>query len=210
MIKFTDKLKTIKSECESRLKEKGSTFISISKPIKNEEEAHQFLDSVRKKFYDATHHCYSYQFADGNFKYSDDGEPGGTAGKRIYNAQNHFELTNLITIVIRYYGGVKLGVGPLGKAYYESALECLKSAEMEEQFLHEKIEIRYNFENSSLIHHLISKYSVIIKGTNFVPEPVILGLIMASAISDFQSELTAASNNQIVLKMSGESTYLKK
>jgi uncharacterized YigZ family protein len=210
MAKLPEQIKTISSESEFKLKEKGSTFISISKPIGTAEEAITFLTSLKKKYYDATHHCYSYQLVDGSFKYSDDGEPSGTAGKRIYNAQIHFELTDLITVVIRYYGGIKLGVGPLGKAYYDAAMQNLESSATEEKILHQQIKIEYDFEFSNLIHHLISKYGLTIQNQLFEAKPSIICLIRHSVINQFSSDLSASSNNKLTVKSAGEFTYQKK
>lgn len=127
---MTDQIQTIEQQHETKFKEKGSLFIGQVYPVNSVEEAEEFLTSVRKKFYDATHHCYAYRIMENDSKYSDDGEPNGTAGIRIANAINHFELTNLLVISIRYYGGTKLGVGPLGKAYYQSAYDTLSEMEI--------------------------------------------------------------------------------
>ncbi len=141
MLRLPSIIKTPESESEFKLKEKGSSFISISGPIENEKEANTFLNSIRKKYYNASHHCFSYKLADGQFRYSDDGEPNGTAGIRIYNSQNYFGLTNLITVVVRYFGGTKLGVGPLGKAYYKSSSQNLASSTITEKHLYQQAEI---------------------------------------------------------------------
>jgi uncharacterized YigZ family protein len=123
-------ISTIKSSCDSRLKEKGSVFIAIAHPVKNIEETETLLSKIRKQYYDASHHCFAYRLSDGIFRYSDDGEPQGTAGLRILNAIDHFNLKNLLVVVIRYFGGTKLGVGPLGKAYYAAATQTLLAAEI--------------------------------------------------------------------------------
>ena len=209
MTKLPHKIKTISAAAEFKIKEKGSSFISFSKPVKNVEEALEYLSEIRKSHYDATHHCFSYQLIDGTFKYSDDGEPNGTAGKRIYNAQTHFELTNLLTVVVRYYGGVKLGVGPLGKAYYDSAFKSLESSKIETLALHRKIEIKYEFEFSNFIHHLISKYSLNIEATLYEPDPLIKCAIKESIIDQFLLELSASSNNQITCNRLAEFEYLQ-
>lgn len=209
MINLPEKIKTIVSDSECRTKEKGSSFVAFAKPAKNAEEASAFVASLRKQYYDATHHCYSYQFVDGTFKYSDDGEPNGTAGKRIYNAQIHFELTNLITVVVRYYGGVKLGVGPLGKAYYDSAFRCLESSNIKSLVLNQRIQIDYEFEFSNFIHHIISKYSLRIESNTFEPQPRIICSIPHSIINQFSSELSIQSNNKISCKSLEEFHYLE-
>lgn len=120
-------IKTIIGFTETKFKEKGSLFIGHSYPVKNETDCFFILDKLRKEFYDATHICYAYRLAtDDKEKYSDDGEPNGTAGIRILNAIDHFDLIEILVVSIRYYGGTKLGVGPLGKAYYKSAFDTLE------------------------------------------------------------------------------------
>lgn len=210
MHKLPDSIKTIAKESESRLKEKGSVFISISKPIESEQDAELFLNSIRKRYYDATHHCHSYKIVNGAFKYSDDGEPNGTAGIRIFNAQNHFELTNLVTIVVRYFGGVKLGVGPLGKAYYDTALQNLNLSVIKELILYKQIEINYHFEHSNLVHHLISKYTLKINQNLFEPSPKLICSINISGLEKFTQEIAALSNNQISLLITDKTFYLQK
>ena len=201
------KIKTISSESESRIKEKGSLFVGLSLPISTEEEGIIFLNSVKKIFYDATHHCFSYKLADGLFKYSDDGEPNGTAGIRINNAQNHYELTNIITIVVRYFGGMKLGVCPLGKAYYESAIQNLESSKKIEKELYQKIELEYKFEQTKFVHHLISKYGLVVNMNSFESSPTVYCSIKASRISEIISELNENYNPNLVFRQSNNLFY---
>jgi uncharacterized YigZ family protein len=200
MTHLPDKIKTIADESEFRLKEKGSSFISISKPVQSEDESAAFLSSLKKKYYDATHHCYSYKLIDGKFKYSDDGEPNGTAGIRIYNAQNHFELTNLITVVIRYFGGVKLGVGPLGKAYYEASYRNLDESKIIEKNLYNEIEISYNFNDSKTVHHLISKHLLIIKQSLFEEQPKLICLIPSSSAKNFELDISNMNGSIVAIR----------
>jgi len=201
-------IKTIAAESEFRFKEKGSTFIGLSSPINLEEEGINFLNSVKKKFYDATHHCFSYKLADGLFKYSDDGEPNGTAGIRINNAQNHFELTNIITIVVRYFGGVKLGVGPLGKAYYEAAIQNLETSMKIEKELYQKIELEYQFEQTKYVHHLISKFELVVNKNLFESSPIMQCSIKASRINEISSELNENYNPNLVLRITDNLLYM--
>ncbi len=202
------KIKTIAIESEFRIKEKGSLFIGLSMPINTEEEGINFLYSVKKKFYDATHHCFSYKLADGLLKYSDDGEPSGTAGIRINNAQNHFELTNVITIVVRYFGGVKFGVGPLGKAYYEAAIQNLDASKKIEKELYQNIELEYKFEQTKYVHHLISKLELVVNKNLFEFSPVILCSIKASRINELSSELNENYNPNLVLRITDHMFYM--
>jgi uncharacterized YigZ family protein len=207
MAHLPNSIKTLACESEFRLKEKGSTFISISRPIENDEEALSFIHLVRKKYFDATHHCYAFNLAENKFKYSDDGEPNGTAGIRIYNAQKHFDLTNLLTVVIRYFGGTKLGVGPLGKAYYQAAYENLKGSKKINKILHHEIEITYAFSQSNNVHHLISKHALIIR-QNFCDEkPKMICLLPSSAGDNLNSEVSIL-NKLIVVSKTGKSEYI--
>lgn len=203
-----ERIKVIKGQVESKQKEKGSLFLAISQPVLTENDALAFLTKIKKQYYDATHQCYSYKFQNGTFKYSDDGEPNGTAGIRIYNAQNHFEVTNLITIVIRYFGGTKLGVGPLGKAYYDSAVECISNASIEEKELYNKIELVYDFALSKTIHHFVSKFKLIISQNDFDSKPKMTCLIQTAKYGSFSEELFAAAHNKIQIIPTEDFTYL--
>lgn len=203
-----EKIKTIKQSSEFKLKEKGSLFLCICEPVQTEEEAQNFLAKIRKQYYDATTHCYSYKFQNGTFKYSDDGEPNGTAGIRIYNAQNHFEVTNLVTAVVRYFGGTKLGVGPLGKAYYDSVTECLSNSLIEEKELFHKIELSYDFALSKTVHHFVSKFKLIISRNDFDTLPKMVCLVRPSQEKEFTLELTSASQNKIAIAQTGEFSYI--
>ena len=130
-------------------------------------------------------------------RYSDDGEPGGTAGVRILNAIEHFDLVDIIVVVIRYFGGTKLGVGPLGKAYYQSALEVLKQSEIIEKSLFKKIKIVYDYEQTSKIHHFISKYDAKNIVNGFIDKPFIECLVEIDKIDNMIAELIEATGNKI-------------
>ena len=149
-------INTLRETCETRLKEKGSLFISQAFNTSDIEECEKILTSVRKKYFDATHHCYAFKLNTGESRYSDNGEPNGTAGVRILNAIDHFDLTNLIVIVIRYFGGTKLGVGPLGKSYYESAFNTLKTAGIIVKNPYSGITITTNFDQMGHIFRILS------------------------------------------------------
>ena len=96
----SEKIKTIKEENYNKIKEKGSQFMGFVYQVVSVEEAEEKLKNIKKRFYDANHHCYAYKLASNTEKYSDDGEPNGTAGLRILNAINHFSLNN--NLVINY------------------------------------------------------------------------------------------------------------
>lgn len=196
-----DSIKTITSYSEFKFKEKGSLFLAKSYPIESETEALNHLNIQKKELYDATHHCYSIKQQDGFVKYSDDGEPNGTAGIRIFNAQNHFELTNIITIVIRYFGGTKLGIGPLGKAYYDAAFGVLENCKIIEKKLLQNITLIYDFSQSKNIHYLISKYKLRIIQNSFEKLPKISLLIHPNQIKELEEELKTYKNKISILNV---------
>jgi uncharacterized YigZ family protein len=154
-------IKTIVGFTETKFKEKGSLFIGHSYPINNETDCTFILEKLRKEFYDATHICYAYRLNDDREKYSDDGEPNGTAGVRILNAIDHFGLTDILLVSIRYYGGTKLGVGPLGKAYYKSAFDTIENAKVLTVFPYYKIRIYIEVSFVKTIFRILSNSKII-------------------------------------------------
>jgi uncharacterized YigZ family protein len=156
MPSVTKHIKVIESFSEFKFKEKGSAFIGQVYPIASVEEAEEIISKIKKKYYDATHRCFAYRLLDGKQKYSDDGEPNGTAGIRILNAIEHFELNNILLVVIRYFGGTKLGVGPLGKTYYRSAFSTLENAKIILKEKYKKIKIMLNYSFSALVFRILS------------------------------------------------------
>jgi uncharacterized YigZ family protein len=192
---------TIKEHFEFKFKEKGSQFIGLAFPIETKEHAEKILTDIKKKFYDATHHCYCYHLLDGQQKYSDDGEPNGTAGIRILNAIQHFDVTNILIIVIRYYGGVKLGVGPLGKAYYQGAFGVLENAEIIKKVNFSKLIITYKFDHTSQVHHLLIKFNANITNNFYDENPAIEFLIKPISVEDLSNELKQLTSAQADLRI---------
>ena len=203
-----NQIKTITQKREFKYKEKGSLFIGLTFPAENENEALSFLKSIKKEHYNATHHCYAMKFQDGEFKYSDDGEPNGTAGVRILNAIQHFDLVNLIVIVIRYYGGTKLGVGPLGKAYYYAAEEVLKECKILVKTEYTEIELRFDFALLNLVHRTLSTFNTKIDSEEYDPNPKMNCLIRKNEADNFIAALTESSNGQIEIKNLNKSIWL--
>lgn len=153
--------KTIESPVENTLlKEKGSKFIGFAFPVNNEEELKTALEKIRSEHPKATHHCYAFRIGMNgeNYRANDDGEPSGSAGLPIYNQLLANEITNALVISVRYYGGTKLGVSGLVKAYKESAKITLEEARIITRELETTVEIQFNFNQQNLIFTLLSKY----------------------------------------------------
>lgn len=153
--------KTIEKPVENTLlKEKGSKFLGFAFPINNETELKSALDKVRTEHPKATHHCYAFRMGlnGENYRANDDGEPSGSAGLPIYNQLLAHEITNVLVISVRYYGGTKLGVSGLVKAYKESAKITLEEANIITKELEIEIEIQFQFNQQNIIFTLLSKF----------------------------------------------------
>lgn len=131
---MADTYRTITDRAEASFTEKRSKFIGFAIPVKTVEEVKLVVDEFRKKYYDARHVCWAYMLgADRtDFRANDDGEPSGTAGKPILGQINSNELTNVLVLVVRYFGGIKLGTGGLIVAYREAAALAIAEAEIVE------------------------------------------------------------------------------
>ncbi len=137
---------SIKGESVSEKIIERSRFITYSLPVNSVEEARAYLEKIRKKHSDATHNCYCYKLKDGTVKFSDDGEPSGTAGAPIQEAVVTSKLTDIIVIVTRYFGGIKLGAGGLTRAYFACAKEGLDSAQRVEYVLSDIYRVELSYE----------------------------------------------------------------
>ena len=152
---------TIKSAVrEILLKEKGSKFIGFAFPVNNEKELKTALDNLREEHPKATHHCYAFRMGlnGENYRANDDGEPSGSAGLPIYNQLLAHNLTNILVVIIRYYGGTKLGVSGLVKTYKESAKLTLEHAEIITKELETELEIEFKFSQQNIIFSLLNKF----------------------------------------------------
>lgn len=191
--------KTIQNPIENTLlKEKGSKFIGFAYPVNNEEELKSALEKLRTEHPKATHHCYAFRMGlqGENYRANDDGEPSGSAGLPIYNQLLAHEITNILVVVIRYYGGTKLGVSGLVKAYKESAKITLEEANIITKELEAEIEIQFNFNQQNTIFTLLSKYDA--KVLNFDANEnctltASLKLAQKESISDKLSEMQYVS-----------------
>lgn len=140
-----DTFYTLKSPSEGWYKEKMSKFLAFAVPVESAREAKDVIAAYQKKYYDARHVCWAYMIGAGRleFQSNDNGEPSGTAGKPILGQINSFNLTNLVIVVVRYFGGIKLGTSGLIVAYREASREAITAGEIIE--CHEMREIKFTF-----------------------------------------------------------------
>lgn len=132
----TDQYKTIAANSEGSYKDKGSKFYAFAFPILAEEEVKKHLKYLKKKYYDARHHVYAFRLGADlkNYRCSDDGEPSNSSGPPVLGQIQSHELSNILIVVVRYFGGTKLGVAGLINAYRSAALDAIKNAEIVDKF----------------------------------------------------------------------------
>jgi len=142
-----DKYRSIKDEKTAVFKEKGSKFLGFAFPVSSIDEVKDLLEKCKKKYFDATHHCYAYRIGQTGqcFRANDDGEPNHSAGTPILNQLKAYNLSDVLVIVVRYYGGTKLGVSGLVKAYKQAAADCLDGAEVIEKIATEQLFFQSNY-----------------------------------------------------------------
>ena len=155
-------MKTIKENQTNEIVIKNSRFITLLIKINSEEEIKDIIQKVKITYHDATHYCYVYIIENIN-KSSDDGEPAGTAGIPMLNALLKNNLTNILAITVRYFGGIKLGAGGLIRAYTKSLTETIKNSKIVEIEKGLEIKIIINYDMQKSLDYLLKDYEIISK-----------------------------------------------
>jgi len=164
-----DTFLTIKEPSEGEYKEKGSKFLAFAFQVRTEDEIKERLEELRKKYYDARHHCYAYQLGQNGelWRANDDGEPNHSAGTPILNQIKSFNLTDVLVVVIRYFGGTKLGVSGLINAYKTSTHEALENAEIEQKIITKTVSFSFDYLGMNDVMKLIKDYNLEIINQEF-------------------------------------------
>ncbi len=156
-----DSYLTIKEQAEGQYSEKRSKFLAFAFPVSTVEEVKALLAEYQKKYYDARHVCYAYMLGPERteFRANDNGEPSGTAGKPILGQINSNNLTNILILVVRYFGGIKLGTSGLIVAYRAAAAEAIAAATVIEKTVDETIEIAFEFPMMNSVMRIVKEES---------------------------------------------------
>ncbi len=157
-----DSYKTIQAQTESIYKDRGSKFLAFAYPVQNETEIKDRLAELRKKYYDANHHCFAWVLGADRQHYRavDDGEPNHSAGDPILGQLKSHALTHTLIVVVRYFGGVKLGVGGLISAYREAAAQALAAATIVECEVYESIQLVYSYTETPEVMRLVKDFEL--------------------------------------------------
>ena len=172
---------TIAAPSEGLYKEKGSKFLAFAYPVSTEDEIKNLLQDLRKKFFDARHHCYAYRLGpDGaTWRVNDNGEPSSTAGKPIFGQLISFGLSNVLVVVIRYFGGIKLGVSGLINAYRTAARDALEHAQTVEKQVRENITLEYTYEQTNAVMKAVRDLQAEIIDQSFTGGPLPCRIVVA-------------------------------
>lgn len=169
MPEIIDEYLTLAEESEGLYKEKGSKFIARAFPVNDEDEVKNILEILKKQFHDARHHCYAYRIGlnDDRFRMNDDGEPSGTAGRPIYGQILSKNLCNVLIVVIRYFGGTKLGASGLANAYKQAARDALENALIIKEIITETIFLHFNYQILNEVMRIIKENKLDIESQDF-------------------------------------------
>lgn len=193
---MADTYKTISKEvCEGFYSEKRSKFLAFVHHVGSVDEAMAIVKEYRKKYYDARHCCYAYVLGPdrADFRANDDGEPSSTAGKPILGQLNRLELTDVLVVVIRYYGGVNLGTGGLIVAYRTATEDALSKAVIEEKFVEERITYRFTYPMINAVMRVVKETGARIVSQSFDNDCEIVLSIRQSLAEGLQTRLDKLS-----------------
>ena len=185
---------------EGIYKEKGSKFIGYAFPVFSEEDVKERLEKVRKKEYAARHYCYAYTLHPDKsaWRANDDGEPTNTAGKPILGQIQSKDLTNILIVVVRYFGGIKLGVGGLITAYRAAAADALENISIEKRFVKEIYEVAFQYPQMNEVMRLVKDKSLEVVNQDFQ-----IDCKLIFAIRKSQADAVVAAfkkNHELIIK----------
>lgn len=197
--------KTVRAQGEALLVEKKSKFIATVRPVATEEEALSFLRELRSKYSDATHNVYAYVIDENNiFRYSDDGEPGGTAGMPTLDTIRKEGLVDVAVVVTRYFGGTLLGTGGLVHAYGAACREGLSAAGIITRVLCDIVSVRVDYTMVGKMQHMISVGGYILEDTLYENEVIFKVCLEREQVDKFIADTTEITCGKAIIKREGK------
>jgi uncharacterized YigZ family protein len=196
---MNDEFHTVVRQGHAETRILASRFFADAVPVNSKADAEAFLTEIRKKFHDATHHCYAYRIGSSGSesRASDDGEPGGTAGKPILAAIDHQGLTNVLVVVTRYFGGTKLGTGGLVRAYGEAASLAVGQAGKKSELITALLEFSVGHPKVSKVMHVVSRSGARIADTRYDEEVHFRLEVRRSQVGKLRDELVQATGGGV-------------
>ena len=200
-----NQFKTVLKEAAAEVVEKKSRFIAVAKPIETEEEARKFIEEKKKEHWNATHNVFAYQIGERNEiqRFSDDGEPQGTAGMPVLNVLVGEDIKNTVIVVTRYFGGTLLGTGGLVRAYGKAAKEAVIAAQIVKKVLYQLFSVLVDYPLSGKVQYEILQNEHIIKDIIYTDKVSYLVLCQAGSEEQFISSMTEASGGKAEIQEKG-------
>lgn len=161
-MEIKDTYRSIARRSEGLFKDNGSRFIALAYPVETEEQVKEIVSSLRKEYHDARHHCYAYRLGlDGSrFRSNDDGEPSGSAGRQILGQIDSLGLSDILLVVVRYFGGIKLGIPGLIRAYKSSSADALANAEIVEKIAGKQFRISFDYLEMNSVKKVLKELGI--------------------------------------------------
>lgn len=184
---------TLAEPCHALLTIKKSDFLAYAYPITNREQAMIFVEQLKQQYPDARHHCWAYIIGNPqnttSAGFDDDGEPSGTAGKPILNVLQHKKIGNCLVVVVRYFGGIKLGAGGLTRAYSQATQMVVDNMILTEFIAMTTLTITTDFANEGFIRHLLSNVSAEILNVKYTNDVVLTVQLPTIDVTDLQEKI---------------------
>lgn len=200
-----EKYITIEKRSSFEFEDRKSVFIGQACPVTTEEEAISFINETRKSYPDARHHVYAYILKNNAImRFSDDGEPQGTAGKPVLETIRKNECVDIVIVVTRYFGGTLLGTGGLVRAYTASALGALESAHVIEYKPYTQLRLKINYSDYNKISSVISSIGFKIEDSDFADDINIIGSLPTEMFDIFEKKLIEITAGRVVIKKLSE------
>jgi uncharacterized YigZ family protein len=177
---------------------KGSKFIGRAFPVEDRSDADNRCHRIKKQHHDASHNCYAYRMDEKEYRYSDDGEPSGTAGRPILKAIELHGLYRILIIVTRYFGGIKLGTGGLSRAYGDTASKVLQEAEIITRVMYITTALQTSYENQQMVNKFINKFEGTVAHTDYTDKIHVTVKIPRSKFGYFQTEIKRLIQQDII------------
>lgn len=196
---FEDIYKTIEKPCEGIYKDRGSKFLAFAFPVQSEQQVKDILKDLRKQYYDARHHCYAYCLGAEKaiYRINDDGEPSGTAGKPIFGQIQSHDLTDILIVVVRYFGGTLLGVRGLIDAYKGAASDALQKATIITKYIKEMYAISFEYTLMNEVMRILKQDTVEITGNSYENTCRLDFLVRKSCADKIVNQLKSLNNLKI-------------
>lgn len=191
---------TLEGESEGLYKEKGSKFLAFAYPVQDEEEIKENIEALKKKYYDARHHCYAYILGKDQeqFRANDDGEPNHSAGDPILGQLRSNNLSNALVVVVRYFGGTKLGVGGLIHAYKTAAAEAITNGQIITAIVKKSVKFHFDYLDMNDVMRLIKDYDLEMKKQEFDNTCLMHLSIRASLYEEVMDKLTDINSVKLI------------